>query len=102
MCPKLYSRALHGSVDMPDNETGIFEDEHEFESSAHEFIEPNNWQEGATDEIDLEKKVTFNEPQELTPMNIMNITGIVSNDESIETIPWTPVIKLPIRGAPDS
>ena len=93
-CPEM--AALHGSVDMLDNETNISEDEHDFESSAHEFIELNNWQD-EIDEIDLEKKVTFNEPQELTPMNIMNITGIVSNDESIETIPWTPVIKLPIK-----
>ena len=51
--------ALHGSVDMLDNETGIFQDEHEFESSAHEFIELNNWQEGATDKIDSEKKLIF-------------------------------------------
>ena len=30
-------------------------------------------------------------------MNIMNITGVVSNDESIGTIPWSPVKKLPAK-----
>ena len=82
---------LHGSVDMLDDETGIFEDEHEFESSAQEFIKQNNWQEAATDKID------FSKHKELHSMNVINITGILSNDESIRTIPWTPVKKLPAK-----
>ena len=82
---------LHGSVDMLDDETGIFEDGHDFESSAQEFIKQNNWQEAATDKID------FSKHKELHSMNVINITGILSNDESIRTIPWTPVKKLPAK-----
>ena len=82
---------LHDSVDMLDDETGIFEDEHEFESSAQEFIKQNNWQEAATDKID------FSKHKELHSMNVINITGILSKDESTRTIPWTPVKKLPAK-----
>ena len=79
MCPEM--AAMHGSVDMLDDDTSIFEEEHEFESFAQEFIEQNNRQD-ATDKFDFE-----NENQELPTVNIMNITGIMSNDESIGTIP---------------
>ena len=63
--------AQHGSVDMPDDDTGIFEEEHEFETFAQEFIEQNNLHEVAANRKDFE---------ELPPVNIMNITGIVSDD----------------------
>ena len=50
-----------------------------------------------TDRNDLEKILSLSEPEDLPPMNIMNITGIVSNYGSIGAIPWTPVNKLPSR-----
>ena len=83
--------ALHGNVDIFDDDTGICEEEHEFETFAQEFIKHNNWHEVATDRNDQERIGTFSEHQELPPMNIMNITGVVSDDGSIGTIPWTPV-----------
>ena len=84
--------ALHGSVDILDDDTGNLEEEHEFETFAQEFIDLDDWHEVTTD-----RKVTFSEHQEPPLMNIMNITGIVSNDESIGTIPWSPVKKLPAK-----
>ena len=74
-CPEM--AALHGSVDIFDDDTGICEEEHEFETFAQEFVEQNNC-----------------EHHELPPMNIMNITGVVSNGGSTETIP---VKKLPSK-----
>ena len=75
--------ALHGFVDLFDDDTGNFEEQ--------ELIEQDD--ELATDKDDLEEMVmvTVREYQELPPMNIINITGIVSNDDSIGTIPWNPV-----------
>ena len=74
--------AMHGPTDML-NDAGDFEEVHELETFAQEFIEHER--------NDCEEKATSSEHQELLPMNIMNITGIVSNDQrSIGTIPWTP------------
>ena len=87
-CPEM--AALHGSVEIFDDDTSIFE-EHEFETFAQEFIEQNKWHEVATDKNDLENKATLSEHQDLPPINIRNITGIVSDDGSIGTIPWKPV-----------
>ena len=70
--------ALHGSADVIDDA------EHEFETFAQEFIKLDDWHE-----------VTFSEHQELLPMNIMNITGIESDDESLGTMPWTPPMQPP-------
>ena len=80
--------AMHGPADML-NDAGDFEEVHEFETFAQDFIEQerNNFKE----------KATSSEHQELSPVNIMNITGIGSNDESIGTIPQTSVLKLPAR-----
>ena len=81
--------ALHGSIDILDDDTGNFEEEHKFETFAQEFINQDDWHEVTTD-----RKVTFSQHQEPPPRNIMNITGIVSNYESIGTIPWSPSKKL--------
>ena len=89
MCPEM--AALHGSIDMLDDVTSNFVEEHEFERFAQEFMELDDWQEVATDSND------FSKHQEPPPMNVMNITGIGSNDESIGTSPRTPVKKLPAK-----
>ena len=81
--------ALHGSANIMDD-AGNFEEEHEFETFAREFIELNDWHEVATDRNDLDKIETFSEHQELPSMNIVNITGIVSDDGSTGPIPWSP------------
>ena len=92
-CPEM--AAMHGSADMVDDDTNIFEEEHEFETFAQEFIDQDDWHEVATDTNYTEKIVTFSDQQE--PPHIMNITGIGTNDESIGTIPRTPVQKLPAK-----
>ena len=94
-CPEM--AALHGSVDMLDDETGIFEEEHEFETFAQEFFMLSNCHEVAADSNDMEKMANSSEHQELPRMNIMNITGLASNDESIGTIPWKPMKNLPVK-----
>ena len=48
----------------------------------------------AADRNDFENAI---EHEELPPVNIMNITGMVSNDVSIGTSPWKPVKKLPSK-----
>ena len=64
--------ALHGSADIPIENKEV----HEFETSAQEFIELNDWHVVATDKNDLEEGLTVNEHQEPPHMNIMSITGI--------------------------
>ena len=86
MCPEM--AALHGPADLLDD-AGNYEEVHEFEMFAQEFIEQ--------DRNDLEKIVNLSEHQELPPRNITNITGIVSNDESLGTIPWSPGKILPAK-----
>ena len=67
--------ALHGFIDLFDDDTGNFEEQ--------ELIEQDD--ELATDKEDLEEIVTVSEYQELPPMNIMNI------------MPWRPVKKVPAK-----
>ena len=76
---------------MLDDVTSNFVEEHEFERFAQEFMELDDWHDVATDIND------FSEHQEPPPINIMNITGIGSNGESIGTIPGTPVKKIPAK-----
>ena len=83
--------AMHGPADILDD-TGTCEEDLEFAAFSHEFIEQNNLHEVAAERNYFENA---SEHEELPPVNIMNITGIVSNDVSFETIPWTPVKKLP-------
>ena len=75
--------AMHGSVNMLEDEN--YEDEHEFETFAQEFIEQDDWHEAATDRNDSDdEKVTISEPiyQEMHPKNILNITApVIPNSE---------------------
>ena len=89
--------AMHGSADMVDDDTDIFEEGHEFETFAQDFINQDDWHEVTTDTNYTEKIVAFSDHQEPPPMNIMNITAFGSNDESIGMIPLTPVLKLPAK-----
>ena len=84
MCPEM--AALHGPADLLDD-AGNFEEVHEFEMFAQEFIEQDK----------NDSMVTFGEHKELPPRYIMNITETVSNDESLGTIPWSPVKILPAK-----
>ena len=85
--------AMHGPADILDD-TGTCEEEHEFEAFAQEFNEQNNLHEVDADSNDFEN---VTEHEGLPPVNIMNITGIVSEDVSIGTTPWTPVKRLPSK-----
>ena len=85
-CPEM--PAMHGPADML-NDAGDFEEFHEFETFAQEFIEQER--------NSFKEKATLSELQELPPVNMTNITGIGSNDKSIGTIPQTSVLKLPAK-----
>ena len=94
-CPEM--AAMHGSADMLADDADIFEEGHEFETFAQDFINQDDWHEVTTDTNYTEKIVAFSDHQEPPPMNIMNITAFGSNDESIGTIPQTSVLKLPAK-----
>ena len=75
--------ALHGSADIPIDD----EEEHEFETSAQEFIQLNDWHVVATDTNDLEEVFTVNQHQELHPMNILNIEEKIICSDEVQKIP---------------
>ena len=73
--------------------TGICEEEHEFETFAQEFNEQNDLHEVDADRNDFEN---VSDHEGLPPVNIMNVTGIVSNDTTTKNLLLIALKLLPL------
>ena len=81
--------ALHGSVNVVDDEDGYYEHEHEFEALAQEFIDQEDWHEAATSRNYLKEEIITNKPfyQEMQPNKILNVAQPVIFDDKSLKIP---------------